>query len=1430
MNREASLLLWLVTACLAPPAFCGTVAPALDELLSGRSLVLATAGKPVATIAYGAQTKDAAAKLQNELQVARKPRFPMVSHEVVVQKDKFDYREPWRQRALILVGNVDDNRAFLALYARFLVGVNSGYPGPGRYVVRTLIEPLHAGADMLVVGGSDGVGLEAGVKRAASLLASATNERGDCALRPVIEVGNVDGPVAPNFSAPWRGLDGLYWGANRKAGLGAKQGFLKQLTGGSRDLKRWSGSHYTWEARYRELLKMLAAGFFDAKQVIDIQNRLYENLVNTDDAWGKRALTVPPAEWNQRMTRHTLTGFTGQLLLADYLHHVAKLDATRRQTVAKCYQNLRGILAEIARSRRYRSGIEGREAMDVQGNLANVLFYLGDEKVLRSDLYRTMAAYRLATRDNLGCHAGVDSYIGSRPGHQFNPAPAAGPAAHLGAWLLRDPELLGITKLDKSPGPVTYLGVRFPPKFASPAAGLQQSYPMSFLDLQVLPLDGYFQTLAASFPTESESFVYDAETGGRAFDKAVFRDSLDQQDAYLLLQGLNVSAPMYREGIFGNAIIRYTELGSLFLFSNTQHVGSWARSIVRISRGEHDPQSSTCSETASLREGEIPAVQSVQRQNGGASWRRTIFRRCYGYFVFIDEIDASHDDDYNISCQWRSYHHGTLADERRFVAADMMKGTHMHIVAARPYRMGLVQRERDGAADPLMVRQFQDRAMKKGELLSFLNLVYATGPDAPRSLDIRAIDACTAIVKGKIEGREELTLVGTRHCDDVAGLSVRAQIIHVSAARLHAVAATRVKWPDTALESQVPFNLSLGPAAFTIENPSDTKLSVSFTRAGQRSMLSWPSRKLTLMNHGNFPNKESLKACLEKLWQQAELPSLRRPAAPDRGAPASPKTTEVPQAKPVWQQDVFQIPPRPYHGFGLEVESPTPVDAKVLVDRDHHRWSQRVNFPGSGDWKLKIQLAEPVDVESVRLVGYRSGKLFPEGLKFDLSIEGEGGPRAIPDVVPIGEFWYSECEKYLQTAPHPTLRVPVNARCSRIILSAQKNEGSRARYAFQEVRVFVNDPQWRAKCALHRIHEKGQDALVAIGPDSVVRLDASGKTVWKWKADSGIVHHFVEFSKVENRWLIGVWPVSQRFTVLGADGRVLLAPSAFETKENARLLNGHARPHAVTIWERDAGQPASIAFFPHYSFGEVRRSGDGVTVQIGGGRGGKAVLRIPDITGDGREDLFVVGRYENNNGLLPSQREGVEEPAALAGQHWTGNRVSNWTGWSAGNMELTMYHGASNVWKRTKDGREWLGVIAVNPGGLNFYKQPTFEQAWHHFNHPGNRCHTVGDVTGDGIDEILVGREDGFLVIYDALTGKQLSKINVHGEARAVVTTSRCIAAGTDRRLSLYSEGRQPLAELDGAVESLTRVTSADGLTNVVAAFSDGSIKSFRLP
>ena len=72
-------------------------------------------------------------------------------------------------RATIMLGNVDNNPALLLLYARYLTPADRVCPGPGGALVHTVCDPFGKGTNVVVAAASD----DAGLARAAQILAQA---------------------------------------------------------------------------------------------------------------------------------------------------------------------------------------------------------------------------------------------------------------------------------------------------------------------------------------------------------------------------------------------------------------------------------------------------------------------------------------------------------------------------------------------------------------------------------------------------------------------------------------------------------------------------------------------------------------------------------------------------------------------------------------------------------------------------------------------------------------------------------------------------------------------------------------------------------------------------------------------------------------------------------------------------------------------------------------------------------------------------------------------------------------------------------------------------------------------------------------------------------------------------------------------------------
>ena len=124
-----------------------------------RETVLVRDGKPAATVLHpdtpaGRDAAQVVVKAVQEQTGVALPARPATKAD----------REP--AQTTILLGNVDSNPAMLLLYARFLTPVDSLCPGAGGSLVHTVHDPFGKGVNALVLGASD----DAGLARAAEVL------------------------------------------------------------------------------------------------------------------------------------------------------------------------------------------------------------------------------------------------------------------------------------------------------------------------------------------------------------------------------------------------------------------------------------------------------------------------------------------------------------------------------------------------------------------------------------------------------------------------------------------------------------------------------------------------------------------------------------------------------------------------------------------------------------------------------------------------------------------------------------------------------------------------------------------------------------------------------------------------------------------------------------------------------------------------------------------------------------------------------------------------------------------------------------------------------------------------------------------------------------------------------------------------------------
>jgi len=1419
--------------------------------LSAAAFTVTPTDRAPAAIVFGVGLDQDAATLAAASREASGTAPEVLPAADVMQPDTWRLAEPWLNRNLILLGNIVNNEAIFALYSRYLAGVNAAYPGPGRYVLRTLHQPFRRGVDMLVIGGSDQPGVTAGVKRVAQLL-SANSGR----FPPTIELGSAKGP--DKVRAKKRGsfssaVHHFYWDADITAGKKAKELLLAEMT--TREKGLWGfnkAGHYQWERNYRPLGQLLVSGLLSEAEQEQVDARLLTNALENTDWAARAALDCRAGRMSDRLSRHELSAFAGLFIVLDYLQHVATVPEQHRAAVKRNYEHLLGHCGELVRNKQFHTrvlaGTEGAESTNI---LADLYLFHGDRQVVTDGTIRRMADYNIAAKDNLGWYAGGDSYITCRPGCHF--ARAAGGAAWLLAgffykdggyrWMLENQHAF-----------MTHFQVARPPQTAALLEHLQASEPNHIYGVTVHPVDAWSYRKCTTSALAEVTVPVEAPAE-QLFSRAAFREHFDPAAAYMLVQGLDTGSINRNYSFQANGITRYTELGSLLLFSNSMKHTGWSQNVVSASRGKPDPQSIACVLEASHSSDLVSGLQSRQEHNGGTRWTRTIVRRHTGYFVVLDQLTAHEEDTYSFTCRWRSFHQGRKTGPALFEAVDGLHQVQFHIQSAVPATWHVETLPRDGAARPTMVRQIQRQHLRDGDSATFQNLLYTSDAEHVRTFTAQSLGATSVLVHGTDGAGDELAAIGT---GDIALANIQAPTTfwYASDAAL-VLAGTRTARLGNVcrMESTASFNLELQGTTGTgwLCNPGHHPLQL---RINAKPATALRINGKTAASVELAPGKHRL----EFAGAAALFAAIDSTLKSHRGRAAIPTELAEPELKvdgsgrfdALWEQAGLP-PPYAEHG-NIQISAEPECDIgqaatwrnRLLGPPAGYGWhgSERAGWRKDVNGAIIMDLGTEIDIADIQLVRSRryrteTGAFTPGEFAFDITLSNDNFKNDLRQLRvdnPTYSICYAEMMHYTHTRRLPMFTVPLNQRARSVKIMPRRLidvKSPPANYygtyrdgevSFMEIYVHRTDREPRREAQLWHIpdgpnpgvlHQAGTQ-LQMLAPDGTVRwiqeLDAKPATLTQVAdVDADGTPEVLVFTLEET--------LTTYSAATGEPKFVFDTNASPNTPDRAQTTHSRLRPNAFAAWRPDKNGQLEVAFFPHYAYGRITPGPDRIFNEViypSFSRSAKFAFRVPDVTGDGREELAVVGIYGTNKfGVIASDAP-VED-----GTLPTYITTAPVAGYDSGNMELPLYWEGAVVRNSAGD---WIGTVALNPGGINYFAGTTFEPKWSHFHHPENRCFTQADLDDDGVPELLVGRVDGCVLAYAAADGRLVAKIMLDGTVRCLAKTAAGVIAGTEQSLILLDRALRPVARRPGGVEAIAVVPRQGTSELIVAAQANGRV------
>jgi|GEM_PF-2407737 len=218
----------------------------------------------------------------------------------------------------------------------------------------------------------------------------------------------------------------------------------------------------------------------------------------------------------------------------------------------------------------------------------------------------------------------------------------------------------------------------------------------------------------------------------KTFDKVFFRSGWEEQDDYLLLDGISGGSHSYQDG---NCIVRYTSRGRPWFGGRVGFGVASVREHVGVSVSVDGAGPGCESRYASLRylkEGETLSVAGTSTvYPGQANWHRHIVHHRDGWFLVLDEVWALREGTFLVEGWWHVLGEVALSDGvLRSVQGDA-RLTMRHLGSGHQDLIPVVHASAKGG-----MRWVQRglKPLRPGEGIRFATLFWADEVDRPREL------------------------------------------------------------------------------------------------------------------------------------------------------------------------------------------------------------------------------------------------------------------------------------------------------------------------------------------------------------------------------------------------------------------------------------------------------------------------------------------------------------------------------------------------------------------------------------------------------------------------------------------------------------------------------------------------------------------------
>ncbi len=295
----------------------------------------------------------------------------------------------------------------------------------------------------------------------------------------------------------------------------------------------------------------------------------------------------------------------------------------------------------------------------------------------------------------------------------------------------------------------------------------------------------------------------------RCFDKITFRNAIDPDRGYLLLDGLSRG---YHGHWDGNSILRFTDNGRVWLCEGDYLKGDPKdhNTMTFMRNAESARPGMFSSLEARFESPTWGATITRTPDYCGLDWdRHLIWYRPNDTFILIDEMTAREPGLYDMKARFRSL--GKTSLKGGLWTVEQAGGQRFYLHAPGPGRLTEASDPEDAKnwqryefADPVpkLLQHRVTREMAAGEREALLSMFYADGQETPRQA-VRALSAGRIVTDGEVRA---VVGVGGYHAH---GTEVRARQFVIGVGHVLLIQGTLLGLDGAAFRASTPVDIAL---------------------------------------------------------------------------------------------------------------------------------------------------------------------------------------------------------------------------------------------------------------------------------------------------------------------------------------------------------------------------------------------------------------------------------------------------------------------------------------------------------------------------------------------------------------------------------------------------------------------------------------------